>query len=66
MERMSIGEELLDVRRRRRRAGDPYMSDADRQILRRITSGDLAAAFQAALDADLVADPALDGRDHDG
>jgi hypothetical protein len=65
MEAMSIGEELLDQRRRRRRAGDPRLSDADREILRRITSGDLAPAFQAALDADVVADGVLGGHDHD-
>jgi len=66
MEAMSIGEELLDQRRRRRRAGDPRLSDADREILRRITSGDLAPQFQAALDADVQADPVLGGHDHDG
>ncbi|MEA2717282.1 MAG: hypothetical protein QOI99_1599 [Actinomycetota bacterium] len=65
MEPMSIGEELLDERRRRRRAGDPRLSDADREILRRITNGDLAPAFQAALDADLVGDPVLGGDGHD-
>ncbi len=64
MEAMSIDEELLDARRRRRRAGDPRLSDADREILRRITSGDLAPAFQAALDADAGADSVLGGRDH--
>ncbi len=66
MEVMSIGEELLNARRRRRRAGDPRLTDADREILRRITSGDLAPAFQAALDADVAADPVLGGRHHDG
>lgn len=57
---MTIGEELLEERRRRRRAGDPRLSDADRAILRRLT-GDLADEFQAALDADLEADPMLGG-----
>lgn len=62
---MTIGEELLEERRRRRRAGDPRLSDADRAILRRLT-GDLAEEFQAALDADLEADPLLGGhRDDD-
>ena len=60
---MSIGEELLDQRRRRRRAGDPRLSDSDREILRRITIGDLAPALQTALDADGVADPVLGGHD---
>lgn len=65
MEAMSVGEDLLEQRRRRRRAGDPRLSDADREILRRITSGDLAPAFQAALDADVVGDPVLGGHDLD-
>jgi len=65
MEAMSVGEELLDQRRRRRRAGDPRFSDADREILRRITGGDLAPVFQAALDADAVVDPVLGGRVND-
>lgn len=63
MEAMSVGEDLLELRRRRRRAGDPRLSDTDREILRRITTGDLAPAFQAALDADVVADPVLGGHD---
>jgi hypothetical protein len=57
----TIGEELLEERRRRRRAGDPRLNDEDRAILRRITRGDLAEEFQAALDADLAADPLLGG-----
>gem|GEM_PF-1646724 len=65
MEPVTIGEELLEERRRRRRAGDPRLTDADREILRRVTRGDLADEFQAALDADLVNDPLLDGRDTD-
>ena len=60
---MSIGEELLEERRRRRRAGDPRLSTEDREILRRVTRGDLAAEFQAALDADLAADPLLGEHD---
>lgn len=62
---MSIGEELLEERRRRRRAGDPRLTEADREILRRVTRGDLAGEFQAALDADLAADPLLGGHDTD-
>ncbi len=65
MEAMSIGEELLEERRRRRRAGDPRLTEADREILRRVTRGDLAGEFQAALDADLAADPLLGGHDTD-
>jgi hypothetical protein len=57
----TIGEALLEERRRRRRAGDPRLSDEDRAILRRVTRGDPAEEFQAALDADLAADPLLGG-----
>jgi hypothetical protein len=57
----TIGEELLEERRRRRRAGDPRLNEQDRAILRRVTGGDLAEEFQAALDADLAADPLLGG-----
>jgi hypothetical protein len=57
--------DIMEERRRRRRAGDPRLSDEGRAILARITDGDLADEFQAALDADLVADPLLGGHDHD-
>jgi hypothetical protein len=63
---MTAGEDLLEERRRRRRAGDPRLTDEDKTILRRITSGDLAEEFQAALDADLEADPLLGGHDRPG
>jgi hypothetical protein len=62
---VSVGEELLEERRRRRRAGDPRLTEADREILRRVTRGDLQPEFQAALDADLAADPLLGGPDND-
>ena len=62
---MSVGDDLLEERRKRRRAGDPRLSDADREILRRITTGDLTGEFQAALDADVDADPLLGGHDTD-
>lgn len=62
---MTIGEELLEERRRLRRAGDPRVTPEGREILRRITRGDLADEFQAALDADLVADPLLGGHASD-
>ena len=58
---MSIGEELIEERRRRRRAGDPRLTDADRELLRRLVDGDLAHEFQAALDAVSAADPLLGG-----
>jgi len=57
--------DISEERRKRRRAGDPHLSEADREILARITSGDLVDEFQAALDADVVADPILGGHDHD-
>jgi hypothetical protein len=58
---VSVGEELLEERRRRRRAGDPRLSDADREFLGRLTDGDLAEDFQAALDAVSAADPLIGG-----
>jgi hypothetical protein len=57
--------DIMEERRWGRRAGDPRLSDEGRAILARITDGDLADEFQAALDADLVADPLLGGHDHD-
>jgi hypothetical protein len=62
---VSPGEELLEERRRRRRAGDPRLTAVDREILRRVTRGDLAGEFQAALDADLASDPLLGGEPSD-
>lgn len=62
MEHATIGEELLEERRRQRRAGDPRLTDADRETFRRIATGDLVDEFQAALDSDL-ADPLLGGHD---
>ena len=61
MEAMSIGEELLEERRRRRRAGDPRITPEGREILLRLVSGDLVGEFQAALDAVSAADPLLGG-----
>jgi hypothetical protein len=58
---VSIGEELLEERRRRRRAGDPRFTEADREYARRLTNGDLVGEFQAALDAVSSADPLLGG-----
>lgn len=60
-----IGEDLLEDRRLRRRAGDPRITPEGREILRRMTRGDLADEFQAALDADLANDPLLSGHDTD-
>lgn len=49
MDRVTTGEDLLEERRRRRRAGDPRIAP----------TGDLMDDFQAALDADAEADPVL-------
>jgi hypothetical protein len=57
--------DIHEQRRRRRRAGDPRVTEEGRAILRRITTGDLADEFQAALDAVLVNDPLLGGTDSD-
>jgi hypothetical protein len=62
---VTIGEEFPDERRRRRRAGDPRITPEGREILRRITRGDLEDEFQAALDADLANDSLLGGHDTD-
>lgn len=51
--------DVPEERRWRRREGDPRLSEADREILDRITIGDLVDKFQAALDTQLVADPLL-------
>jgi hypothetical protein len=62
---MSIGEELLEERRRRRRAGDPRITPEGRAILARLVDGDLVGEFQAALDAVSAADPLLGGGGED-
>ena len=62
------GVVVVDVsgeRRKKRRAGDLRLTVADREMLARITIGDLADEFQVALDAQLVADPLLGGHDDD-
>lgn len=64
MEPVTSGEELLEERRRRR-AGDPRITPEGRALLLRMTTGDLVEEFQAALDADVAADPLLGGRDTD-
>ena len=60
---MSIGEELREERRRRRRAGDPRLSPEGKELLRRMTTGDLVDEFQAGLDAVQISDPLLNGDD---
>jgi len=58
---VSTGEKLLEERRRRRRAGDPRVTEADREVFLRLTTGDLVDEFQAALDAVSASDPLLGG-----
>jgi hypothetical protein len=58
---VSVGDELLEERRRARRAGDPRLSPAGRELFRRMTTGDLVEEFQADLDAIAAADPMLSG-----
>jgi hypothetical protein len=60
---VSIGEELLEERRRRRRAGDPRLSPEGRELFERMTTGDLVDEFQAGLDAVSASDPLLGGPD---
>ena len=61
----TTGEERIEQRRRRRRAGDPRITPEGRELLLRMTTGDLMDEFQAALDADVANDPALGGSDTD-
>lgn len=46
---------------RRDRTGDLRFTEADKAILNRITTGDLADELAAAFAADLIADPLLGG-----
>jgi hypothetical protein len=62
---MTTGEDLLEERRQLRRAGDPRVTPEGRELLLRLTTGDLMDEFQAALDADLAADPGLGGHESD-
>lgn len=57
-----MGEELAEQRRRRRRSGDPRITPEGRDLLLRLTDGDLKADFQAELDAVSDSDPILSGR----
>ncbi len=58
---MTIGEELLEERQRRRRAGDRSITAEGRELLLRIVSRDLVDEFQAELDAISDSDPLLGG-----
>jgi len=59
---MTKGEQLLEDFRRQRRAGDPRITPEGREILLRITKGDLAGEFAESLAAITDADPMLSGR----
>jgi len=56
------GEQLLEDFRRQRRARDPRITPEGREILLRITKGDLAGEFAESLAAISDADPMLSGR----
>lgn len=58
---VSIGDELLNERRRRRKAGDPRITPEGREILLRLVEGDLVDEFQAELDGVSEADPLIGG-----
>ena len=54
---MSVADEIAEERRRRRLAGDPRVTQKDRELLLRLVKGDLVDEFQAALDAISAEDP---------
>jgi hypothetical protein len=58
---VTTGRELLEEFRRARRAGDPRLTEHDKEILRRITTGDLANEFADSLTAIADADAILGG-----
>jgi hypothetical protein len=63
---MTKGQQLLEELRRQRRAGDPRVTPEGREILLRITTGDLADEFADSLAEISDADPLLSGHpEHD-
>ena len=60
---VSMADELLEQRRLRRRAGDPRVTEKGRQLMLRLTRGDLAEEFARSLEEVSDADPLLSGRD---
>lgn len=58
---VTTGQDLLEEFRRQRRAGDPRLTEGDKEILRRISTGDLADEFADSLAAISDADPLLGG-----
>ncbi len=59
---MTRGEQLLEDFRRQRRAGDPRITAEGREILLRLTVGDLADEFADSLAEVSADDPILSGR----
>jgi hypothetical protein len=58
---VTIGQDPLEESGRQRRSGDPRLSESDKEILRRISTGDLADEFAESLAAISDADPLLGG-----
>lgn len=57
----ATGNQLLEELRRRRRGGDPRITAEGRQIVQRITTGDLAEVFADALADSSDSDSLLSG-----
>lgn len=60
---MSPDRPLLEELRRQRHQADPRLTEQDKAILRRITTGDLADEFADSLSAISEEDPFLAGED---
>jgi hypothetical protein len=58
---VTTGQELLEEFRRQRRAGDPRLTERDKEILRSVTTGDLADEFADSLAAITDTDAVLGG-----
>lgn len=61
-----MADELLEQKRLRRRAGDPRVTPQGRELIRRLTTGDLADDFQQSLDEVSEQDPILSDPDRHG
>jgi hypothetical protein len=58
---VTTGHDLPEEFRRQRRAGDPRLTEGDKESLRRVTTGDLADELADSLAAVSDADPVLGG-----
>jgi len=58
---VSPDEEVDEERRRQRRAGDPRITPEGRELLRRLTNGDLQDELKAALNAVSDSNPSFSG-----